>query len=846
MRVRDVARTASFFMVMACADDLATAVKEEDFPTHEMIAAEGDLADLDEDYLFDGQKEVVAFNDDDIGQSFDVQGSEAWPNLPYGLRPYVNAGQGYFLGYPGEWLHEELLDGALSKFFAYEEMTPEELEVFDQPVAFFYVKAGPEPGVELDQGWFLSNFYGGIDLIDQPQEEIGAISIVNETITNISGNLYYYVYYYTFTSRPQISFFHLASGKLYELTFFSTKILPAMGEDELFLKFAQVIVSTFSASSDEISGALVGEVPAFAQTDPKWGCEQLGFCWVSGCTGNTIAAQGCLVTSAAMVFNYFSPGYTDPSKLNKCLKEKGGFSEGCLYIWDNQCQPLDFQIVEVYSTQVLATKLNNYPVIIWDTCKYGTHFFVALKKSGNDFEIIDSMDGKKKLLYGSGFCFTRGFVYQADSAGGASVFSCQAGAQNPPTPSAYTMSLGEEKIFELDFKNTGNLVWQSDPASPNYIELWSADKNGANVDSFLQHSSWISAKKVTSLPDGGIDPNVVQKQVLPNQTARFIFRVKVPDSVDPSKMNVDLPIYFIPALDGKTETASCWDGAHFLIKVKGECEAGQKNTQPCGKCGSKSQDCTNGKWGAWSSCSGEGECYPAETQTQDCGSCSYKTRICDSSCFWEAWSACSPGGVCSPGQVASQSCGSDVGVCQAGSQTRSCNTSCQWDPWSACLGEIGPGIEICDEQDNDCNGKDDDPCFKPVYRFYYSSGNDKDHFLKNDSSTPSGYTIENNGNPVFSTYKEQISGTNPLYRLYKASIKDHMYTDSQTEKESALGDGYEAEGNIGYCATNQKPGTVPLHRCWSSKYSDHHSTTNKSECDVEGYSYEQITCYVWP
>ncbi|MEQ9072578.1 MAG: MopE-related protein [Sandaracinaceae bacterium] len=50
-----------------------------------------------------------------------------------------------------------------------------------------------------------------------------------------------------------------------------------------------------------------------------------------------------------------------------------------------------------------------------------------------------------------------------------------------------------------------------------------------------------------------------------------------------------------------------------------------------------------------------------------------------------------------------QPCGSDVGACMAGTQT------CVDSAWGACAGEVAPMGEVCDGQDNDCDGAEDEP-----------------------------------------------------------------------------------------------------------------------------------------
>ena len=50
-----------------------------------------------------------------------------------------------------------------------------------------------------------------------------------------------------------------------------------------------------------------------------------------------------------------------------------------------------------------------------------------------------------------------------------------------------------------------------------------------------------------------------------------------------------------------------------------------------------------------------------------------------------------------------QNCGSDVGQCVYGTQT--CDISGQW---GECAGGVGPSEEVCDGEDNDCDGTDDE------------------------------------------------------------------------------------------------------------------------------------------
>ena len=94
-----------------------------------------------------------------------------------------------------------------------------------------------------------------------------------------------------------------------------------------------------------------------------------------------------------------------------------------------------------------------------------------------------------------------------------------------------------------------------------------------------------------------------------------------------------------------------------------------------GACQTGTETCSAGSWG---SCMGN---VAPSTET-----CDGKDNDCD-------------------GQVDEQltrSCGSSTGVCQEGSET------CSSGSWGSCMGNVGPSKEVCDYNDNDCDGKTDE------------------------------------------------------------------------------------------------------------------------------------------
>jgi len=84
---------------------------------------------------------------------------------------------------------------------------------------------------------------------------------------------------------------------------------------------------------------------------------------------------------------------------------------------------------------------------------------------------------------------------------------------------------------------------------------------------------------------------------------------------------------------------------------------------------------------------------------------------------------------------------SGVGICKSGAQ------HCQKGKWTACSGEIVPAKEVCDGKDNDCNGKIDDTL--TVYRFYPDADGDgfgdkkKQPVVKCVFSAPKGHVNNN-------------------------------------------------------------------------------------------------------
>ena len=92
-------------------------------------------------------------------------------------------------------------------------------------------------------------------------------------------------------------------------------------------------------------------------------------------------------------------------------------------------------------------------------------------------------------------------------------------------------------------------------------------------------------------------------------------------------------------------------------------------------------------------------------------------------------------------------------------------------------------------------------------------------------------------------------GTTPLYRRYRQSNGDHLYTTSKDEADRAIfAYGYVDEGITGFVATQEVAGTRPFRRFNHSKFG-HLYTTEVGDAAVAvqqvGYVEEGLAGYIW-
>jgi Peptidase_C39 like family len=156
------------------------------------------------------------------------------------------------------------------------------------------------------------------------------------------------------------------------------------------------VVSTYYFGRREISASgglyffsrMELNVPRFAQGDPRWAEDLLGP------TDSTIGAEGCAVSSAAMVLAYYGVS-VDPGALNTFLADHDGYTpQGWLY-WEKAATFAPGKAKHVYEDApsyylVDSNLLRGNPVIIRVRLSSGvTHFVVIVGKKGFRYLIQD-------------------------------------------------------------------------------------------------------------------------------------------------------------------------------------------------------------------------------------------------------------------------------------------------------------------------------------------------------------------------------------------------------------------------------------------------------------------------
>ncbi len=112
-----------------------------------------------------------------------------------------------------------------------------------------------------------------------------------------------------------------------------------------------------------------------SQRDLRWRFKKLGYC------GTTIGANGCVVTSIAMMKN------SRPDTINDLMKNGGAFVNGCLAWWP--------KVASIFNMEWNGTTAQPtfYPTIGEVKMANGIKHFVIFLNAGT---IIDPIDGRQK------------------------------------------------------------------------------------------------------------------------------------------------------------------------------------------------------------------------------------------------------------------------------------------------------------------------------------------------------------------------------------------------------------------------------------------------------------------
>jgi hypothetical protein len=136
--------------------------------------------------------------------------------------------------------------------------------------------------------------------------------------------------------------------------------------------------------------------PRFLQNDPRWGDDRLGP------ADSTLGAEGCAVSSAAMVLASYGID-TDPGRLNRFLLEHGGFTPRGWMEWSVAATLAPERVQHVYEDSptyhlIDANIALGNPVIVRVRLANGvTHFVVLAGKEGYDYLVRDPAGGRKEL-----------------------------------------------------------------------------------------------------------------------------------------------------------------------------------------------------------------------------------------------------------------------------------------------------------------------------------------------------------------------------------------------------------------------------------------------------------------
>ncbi len=130
-------------------------------------------------------------------------------------------------------------------------------------------------------------------------------------------------------------------------------------------------------------------VPEFFQHDARWAEDLLGHHDVTN-----LRQEGCAVTCAAMVLSYFGVD-TDPSLLNRFLRERGGFQERGILRWAVAAQlaPEKVRLAHAgpasHEALDAALEAGRPPIVRGRFADGRPHFLVVVGKQGENYQVRD-------------------------------------------------------------------------------------------------------------------------------------------------------------------------------------------------------------------------------------------------------------------------------------------------------------------------------------------------------------------------------------------------------------------------------------------------------------------------
>ena len=144
------------------------------------------------------------------------------------------------------------------------------------------------------------------------------------------------------------------------------------------------------------------------------------------------------------------------------------------------------------------------------------------------------------------------------------------------------------------------------------------------------------------------------------------------------------------------------------------------------------------------------------------------------------------------------------------------------------------------------------PVWVPLYRLYNATS--KDHFYttspsQRDSAKAYGYVFEKI-EAYISDRKFNDANAGYLFRLYNPTSNVNFYTSSEVEKDARIIGGYAYEGIAGFIYTSATEGMAPLYYLEKGANTDNFYTISKFERDnaisAYGFTDQGVQCYVSP